>query len=125
MSARANPLANAHPRNSRLGLSPNDVAISRDGASWRFDRIAMGPWIRGSNKWAAAPFLNLTNGTRASVLVRNAGFVPDGSEVSVGCRHGGDRLRLVPSMCGPPVFLRHTQNVVRVGGRFSTRLPYE
>jgi WD40-like Beta Propeller Repeat len=46
-------------------------------------------------------FVNLTKGTRSSVLVRNAGFTADGSEIWLSAILGGDRMRLIPSMGGP------------------------
>ena len=59
-------------------------------------------------------YVNLTKGSRPHVLVRNAGFNSDGSEVWLSSMRGGDRLRLTPSMGGPlrPFLFEHSMNPV-------------
>src|SRR5262249_17712061 len=50
-------------------------------------------------------FINLTHGTRGYnnfSLIRSAGFSPDGTEIWLSGVIGGEPLRLIPSMGGPP-----------------------
>ncbi|MBZ5678124.1 MAG: hypothetical protein LAP61_28090 [Acidobacteriia bacterium] len=98
-----NPLADARfSRFTDFEGSENDAAISRDGrfVVFRSDRDgSTDTWV---SQVGSRNFVNLTKGTRSSVLVRNAGFAPDGSEVWLSAILGGDRMRLIPSMGGAP-----------------------
>jgi len=113
-SALADPLANAQfTRVTDFEGSESDVAISRDGRFVAFRSDRDGPVDTWVSQAGSGRFVNLTNGSRTSVLVRNAGFVPDGSEIWFSAIIGGDRMRLTPSMGGTPrPFLpERTQNV--------------
>ena len=80
-SAPANPLANAQfTRITDFEGSENDAAISRDGRFVAFRSDRDGPVDTWVTQLGSGRFVNLTNGARPSGLVRNAGFVPDGSE---------------------------------------------
>jgi serine/threonine protein kinase/Tol biopolymer transport system component len=102
-SPPGNPLSNAQfSRLTDWEGSENDASISRDGrfVAFRADREGtMDTWV---SQVGSGRFVNLTNGTRASVLVRNVGFTPDGSEIWLSSILGGDRLRLIPLMGGTP-----------------------
>jgi Tol biopolymer transport system component len=108
-----NPLENAqYTRLTDFEGSENDVSISKDGrfVVFRSDRDGLfDTWV---SQIGSGRFINLTQGSRATVLVRNAGFSPDGAEVWLSAILGGDRMRLIPSMGGPPrAFLgEHTMN---------------
>ena len=113
-SALANPLANAQfARLTDFEGSENDAAISRDGRFVVFRSDRDGPVDTWVSQVGSGRFVNLTNGARPSGLVRNAGFVPDGSEIWFSAVNGGDRMRLTPSMGGTPrPFLsEHTMNI--------------
>ena len=102
-SALANPLANAQfTRFTDFEGSENDAAISRDGRFVAFRSDRDGPVDTWVSQVGSGRFVNLTNGARPSGLVRNAGFVPDGSEIWFAAVVGGDRMRLTPSMGGTP-----------------------
>jgi len=98
-----NPLANAQfTRLTDFEGSENDAAISRDGrfVVFRSDRDgSVDTWV---SQVGSRNFVNLTKGTRSSVLVRNAGFTPDGSEIWLSGISGGDQMRLIPLMGGVP-----------------------
>jgi Tol biopolymer transport system component len=96
-----NPLANAQfTRFTNFDGAENDAAISRDGrfVVFRSDREGtMDTWV---SQVGSGRFLNLTRGTRPSVLVRNAGFTPDGADIWLSSMIGGDRTRLTPLLGG-------------------------
>ena len=113
-SAPANPLANAQfTRITDFEGSENDAAISRDGRFVAFRSDRDGPVDTWVTQLGSGRFVNLTNGARPSGLVRNAGFVPDGSEVWFAAVGGGDRMRLTPSMGGTarPFLFERTMNL--------------
>ena len=97
------PLAGA--RYTRLTDFPgfeNDAAISRDGrfVAFRSDRDGTADtWV---SRIGSGRFLNLTEGARSTVQVRNMGFTPDGSEVWLSSFIGGDRMRTIPLLGGAP-----------------------
>ncbi|MBZ5576489.1 MAG: serine/threonine-protein kinase [Acidobacteriia bacterium] len=98
-----NPLANAQfTRVTDFEGTENDAAISRDGRFILFRSDREGPVDTWVSQIGSGRFLNLTNGARSSVLVRNAGFTADGSEIWFSAILGGDRMRLVPLMGGTP-----------------------
>jgi Tol biopolymer transport system component len=102
-SGLADPLANAQfTRFTDFEGSESDVAISRDGRFVAFRSDRDGPVDTWVSQVGSGRFVNLTNGTRPTVLVRNAGFVPDGSEIWLSAIIGVDRMRLMPSMGGTP-----------------------
>ena len=96
-----NPLENAQfTRVTDFDGAESEAAISRDGrfVVFRSDHDgAMDTWV---TQIGSGRFVNLTNGTRPTVLVRNAGLTPDGSEVWLSASQGGDRLRLLPLLGG-------------------------
>jgi len=108
-----NPIADArYTRLTDFDGSEMDGSISRDGRFVVFRAARNGPidtWVTqiGSNN-----FVNLTKGSRDQVLVRNAGFTADGSEVWLSSMRGGDRLRLTPLMGGSlrPFLSDHSMN---------------
>jgi Tol biopolymer transport system component len=113
-SALANPLGNAQfTRFTDFEGSEGDVAISRDGRFVAFRSDRDGPVDTWVSQVGSGRFVNLTNGARPSVLVRNAGFAPDGSEIWFSGVIGVDRMRLMPSMGGPlrPFLPEGAQNV--------------
>ena len=97
-----NPLTNAQfTRLTDFEGSENDAIISRDGKFVAFRSDLDGPVDLWITQVGSGHFVNLTKGTRATILVRNAGFTPDGSEIWVPGIIGGDRPRIMPSMGGP------------------------
>src|SRR5262249_31236544 len=92
-----NPLVNAQfTRFTDFEGSETDAAISRDGrfVVFRSDRDGtIDTWV---SQVGTGRFINLTHGTQPSVLIQNAGFTPDGSEIWLTAVIGGNRLRLVP-----------------------------
>lgn len=76
--------------------SESDAAISRDGRFVVFRSDRSGPLDTWVGRVGAGHFVNLTNGLRSQVLVRNAGFTADGSEVWLAAITGGDQMRLMP-----------------------------
>jgi serine/threonine protein kinase/Tol biopolymer transport system component len=96
-----NPLANAQfTRLTDFDGAENDAALSRDGrfVVFRSDRDGtMDTWV---SQVGTGRFLNLTRGTRSSVLVRNAGLTPDGADIWLSSMQGGDRMRLTPLLGG-------------------------
>ena len=110
-----NPIANArYTRLTDFDGSELDASISRDGRFmvFRSDRDgAMDTWV---TQIGSGNYVNLTKGSRNQVLVRNAGFTGDGSEVWLSSMRGGDRLRLTPLMGGPlrPFLFEHSMNPV-------------
>jgi len=98
-----NPLANAQfTRFTDFEGSEYDAAISRDGRFVVFQSDRDGSTDTWVSQVGSRNFVNLTKGTRAPALVRNAGFTPDGSEIFFSAMPGGDRMRLIPSMGGTP-----------------------
>ena len=96
-----NPLANAQSsRFTDFEGSENEAAISRDGRYVVFRSDRDGPTDTWVSQVGSGHFINLTHGMRPSVLVRNAGFSGDGSEIWLSAIFGGDRMRLIPSMGG-------------------------
>jgi serine/threonine protein kinase/Tol biopolymer transport system component len=113
-SVLADPLVNAQfTRLTDFEGSENDAAISRDGRFVAFRSDRDGPVDTWVSQVGSGRFVNLTHGSRSSVLVRNAGFVPDGSEIWFAGIIGGDRMRLMPSMGGTPrpFLAERTQNI--------------
>jgi Tol biopolymer transport system component/tRNA A-37 threonylcarbamoyl transferase component Bud32 len=99
--ALENPLANAQfTRFTDWEGSENDAAVSRDGRFVVFRADRDGPVDTWVSQVGSGRFVNLTHGARSSVLVRNAGFTPDGSEIWLSAMLGGDRMRLIPLMGG-------------------------
>ena len=97
-----NPLTNAQfTRFTDFEGSESDAALSRDGRFIVFRSDRDGPIDTWVSQVGSGRFVNLTKGTRSSVLVRNAGFTADGSEIWLSAILGGDRMRLIPSMGGP------------------------
>jgi serine/threonine protein kinase/Tol biopolymer transport system component len=97
-----NPIANArYTRLTDFDGSEMDGSISRDGRFIVFRSDRDGPIDTWFTQIGSGNYLNLTKGTREQVLVRNAGFNSDGSEVWLSALGGGDRLRLMPSTGGP------------------------
>jgi Tol biopolymer transport system component/tRNA A-37 threonylcarbamoyl transferase component Bud32 len=98
-----NPLANAQfTRVTDFEGSEFDAGISRDGKFVVFRSDRAGPVDTWVSQIGSGHFVNLTNGTRSTVLVRNAGFTPDGSEIWLAALINGDRARIMPSMGGTP-----------------------
>jgi serine/threonine protein kinase/Tol biopolymer transport system component len=92
-----NPLANAQfTRFTDFPGSETDAAISRDGKFVAFRSDRDGPVDTFVSQVGSGRFLNLTHGGQSTVLVRNEGFTPDGSEVWLSGAVNGVRLRLVP-----------------------------
>ena len=110
-----NPIADArYTRLTDFDGSELDASISRDGRFmvFRSDRDGLeDTWV---TQIGSGNYVNLTKGSRPHVLVRNAGFNSDGSEVWLSSMRGGDRLRLTPSMGGPlrPFLFEHSMNPV-------------
>lgn len=99
----ANPLTNARfTRLTDFEGAETDAAISREGklVAFRSDHEGLtDTWV---TQVGSGHFVKLTDGTQRSVLVKNTGFTPDGSEVWLSSIPGGTRLRLVPSLGGTP-----------------------
>jgi Tol biopolymer transport system component/predicted Ser/Thr protein kinase len=92
-----NPLANAQfSRFTDFPGSETEAAISRDGKFVAFRSDRDGPVDTFVSQVGSGRFLNLTHGGQSTVLVRNEGFTPDGSEVWLSGAVNGVRLRLVP-----------------------------
>jgi len=109
----ANPLGNAQfTRLTDFQGSENEAAISRDGRFVVFRSDRDGPVDTWVSQIGSGQFVNLTHGARPSVLVRNAGFTPEG-EIWFSSLVGGDRLRKIPLMGGTlrPFLGEHAQNV--------------
>jgi len=97
-----NPLVNAQfTRLTDFPGAENDAAISKDGRFVVFRSDRDGPMDTWVSQIGSGRFLNLTQGSRSTILVRNAGFAGDGSEIWLSGISGGDRMRLVPLMGGP------------------------
>ena len=97
-----NPIADArYTRLTDFDGSEMDASISRDGRFMVFRSDRDGPLDTWVTQIGSGNYVNLTKGSRSQVLVRNAGFNSDGSEVWLSSIGGGDRLRLIPSMGGP------------------------
>ena len=102
-SQQPDPLAGA--RYTRLTDFPgfeNGAAISRDGrfVAFRSDRDGTADtWV---SQIGSGRFLNLTEGARPTVPIRNMGFTPDGSEVWLSSFIGGDRMRTISLLGGAP-----------------------
>ena len=97
-----NPIADArYTRLTDFDGSEMDASISRDGRFIVFRSDRDGPVDTFVTQIGSGNYVNLTKGSRSQVLVRNAGFNGDGSEVWLSSIGGADRLRLVPSMGGP------------------------
>ena len=110
-----NPIADArYTRLTDFDGSEIDASISRDGRFMVFRSDRDGPEDTWVTQIGSGNYLNLTKGSRSRVLVRNAGFNGDGSEVWLSSMRGGDRLRLTPSMGGPlrPFLFEHSMNPV-------------
>jgi Tol biopolymer transport system component/tRNA A-37 threonylcarbamoyl transferase component Bud32 len=107
-----NPLANAQFTRF-TDFEGSDAAISQDGRFVVFRSDRDGPADTWVSQVGSGHFVNLTNGTRPSTLVRNADFTPDGSEIWFAAIPGGDRMRMTPSMGGTlrPFLSEHTQNL--------------
>jgi len=98
-----NPLANAQfTRFTDFEGSESDAAISRDGRFIVFRSDRDGPVDTWVSQVGSGSFINLTHGTQPSVLIRNSGFTPDGSEIWLSSITGSARLRLVPLLGGNP-----------------------
>ena len=113
--ALENPIANArYTRLTDFDGSEIDASISRDGRFMVFRSDRDGPEDTWVTQIGSGNYVNLTKGSRSHVLVRNAGFNSDGSEVWLSSMRGGDRLRLTPSMGGPlrPFLFEHSMNPV-------------
>ena len=100
-STAENPLTNAQfTRFTDFEGAENDAAISRDGrfVVFRSDRDGvMDTWV---SQVGSGRFLNLTRGTRSTVLVQNAGFSYDGADIWLSSMNGGDRMRIAPLLGG-------------------------
>jgi serine/threonine protein kinase len=108
-----NPIANArYTQLTDFDGSEMDASISRDGRFMVFRSDRDGPEDTWVTQIGSGNYVNLTKGSRDHVLVRNAGFNADGSEVWLSSMRGGDRLRLKPSMGGPlrPFLFEHSMN---------------
>lgn len=91
-----NPLANAQfTRFTDFPGSETDPAISRDGKFVAFRSDRDGPVDTFVSQVGSGQFLNLTKGTQSTVLLRNMGFTPDGSEIWLSGVINGTRLRLI------------------------------
>ena len=96
-----NPLANAQfTRFTDFDGAENDAAISRDGRFVVFRSDRDGPMDTWVSQVGSGRFVNITHGTRPSVLVRNAGLTPDGADIWLSSMQGGDRARLTPLLGG-------------------------
>jgi serine/threonine protein kinase len=110
-----NPIANArYTQLTDFDGSETDASISRDGRFMVFRSDRDGPEDTWVTQIGSGNYVNLTKGSRNHVLVRNAGFSADGSEVWLSSMRGGDRLRLTPLMGGPlrPFLFEHAMNPV-------------
>ena len=110
-----NPIADArYTRLTDFDGSEMDASISRDGRFMVFRSDRDGPLDTWVTQIGSGNYVNLTRGSRDQVLIRNAGFNADGSEVWLSSMRGGDRLRLIPSMGGPlrPFLFEHSMNPV-------------
>jgi serine/threonine protein kinase/Tol biopolymer transport system component len=110
-----NPIANArYTQLTDFDGSEMDASISRDGRFMVFRSDRDGPIDTWATQIGSGNYVNLTKGSRNQVLVRNAGFNDDGSEIWLSSMRGGDRLRLTPSMGGPlrPFLFEHSMNPV-------------
>ena len=108
-----NPLANAtFTRFTDFDGAENDASISRDGRFVVFRSDRDGPIDTWVSQVGSGRFVNLTRGTRSSVLVRNAGFTPDGADIWLSGIIGGDRARLVSLLGGSlrPFLPEHAMN---------------
>ena len=108
-----NPLANAQfTRFTDFDGAENDAAISRDGRFVVFRSDRDGPMDTWVSQVGSGRFVNLTRGTRPSVLVRNAGLTPDGADIWLSSMIGGDRTRLAPLLGGGlrPFLPEHAMN---------------
>jgi Tol biopolymer transport system component len=108
-----NPLANAQfTRFTDFDGAENDATISRDGRFVVFRSDRDGPMDTWVSQVGSGRFVNVTRGTRASVLVRNAGLTPDGSDIWLSAIIGGDRMRLAPLLGGGirPFLSEHAMN---------------
>jgi len=102
-SGTENPLANAkYTRLTDFPGSESEAAISRDGRFFAFRSDRDGPVDTWSSQIGSGRFINLTNGTQSTVLVRNMGFTYDGSEIWLSSIINGAHLRVLPSMGGAP-----------------------
>ena len=96
-AAPGNPLTNAtFTRLTDFEGSETDAAISRDGKFVAFRSDRDGPVDTWVSQVGTGRFINLTHGTQATVVVRNTGFTPDGSEIWLSGVIRGTRLRLMP-----------------------------
>src|SRR5262245_6030234 len=104
--APVNPLENGeYSRLTDFEGTENDASVSRDGRFVVFRSDRDGPLDTWVSQIGSGSFVNLTHGTRAynnASPVRNSGFPPDGAEIWLSGIIRGDRLRLIPSMGGPP-----------------------
>ena len=92
-----NPLADAQfTRFTDFEGAETDAVISRDGKFVAFRSDRDGPVDTWLSQVGTGRFSNLTHGTQNTVLVRNMGFTPDGSEIWLAGIMGGTRLRLMP-----------------------------
>jgi len=111
-----NPIADArYTRLTDFDGSELDASISRDGRFMVFRSDRDGPEDTWITQIGSGNYVNLTKGSRDHVLVRNAGFNADGSEVWLSSMRGGDKLRLTPSMGGGPLrpfLFEHSMNPV-------------
>jgi Tol biopolymer transport system component len=108
-----NPLANAQfTRFTDFDGTETDASISRDGRFVVFRSDRDGPMDTWVSQVGSGRFLNLTRGTRSTVLVRNAGFTPDGADIWLSSMNGGDRTRLTPLLGGGlrPFLPEHAMN---------------
>ena len=98
---------------SQISTAPRTTRPSRatDGSS-SSDPIATGPWTRGSARSAAAGSSTSRMARRSTVVVRNAGFTPDGADIWLSGIIGGDRARLVSLLGGSlrPFLPEHAMN---------------
>jgi serine/threonine protein kinase len=114
-NAPENPLTNAqYTRLTDFPGSENEAAISRDGRFFAFRSDRDGPVDTWSSQIGSGRFINLTNGTQSTVLVRNMGFSYDGSEIWLSSVINGAHLRILPSMGGSPrsFLAEHAMNPV-------------
>ena len=108
-----NPLANAQfTRFTDFDGAENDASISRDGRFVVFRSDHDGPMDTWVSQVGSGRFVNLTRGTRPTVLVRNAGLTPDGADIWLSSMQGGDRMRLTPLLGGGlrPFLPEHAMN---------------
>jgi hypothetical protein len=108
-----NPLANAQfTRFTDFDGAESDASISRDGRFVVFRSDRDGPMDTWVSQVGTGRFVNLTHGSRPSVLVRNAGLTPDGADIWLSSMIGGDRTRLSPLLGGGlrPFLPEHAMN---------------